>query len=69
VRSSFYHILECLEKTHKKDPEGPAWSSATVYALGEAVGSFAASYYNWCEAQGNLSDAMRRLDKTLAKGV
>jgi glycosyltransferase involved in cell wall biosynthesis len=74
VRNSFYYILECLEKMRQKYPEEPypeepALSSVMVYALGDAVGSFTASYYNWCEAQGNLSEGMKRLDKTLAKGV
>jgi rhamnosyltransferase len=69
VRSSFYYILECLAKLREKYPEEPALSSVVVSALGEAIGSFAASYYNWCEAQGDLSDGMKRLDKTLAKGV
>ena len=69
ARASFYFILECLEKMRKNYPEEPAWTSAMVHALGEAAGSFTASYYNWCEAQGVLSEGMRRLDKTLATGV
>lgn len=69
MRGSFYYILECLEKLQERYPEGPALSSVVVNALGEAAGSFAASYYNWCEAQEVLSERIKRLDKTLAKGV
>jgi hypothetical protein len=69
MRGSFYYILESLETLREKYPEGPALSSVTVYGLSEAVGSFTASYYNWCEAQGVLSERMKRLDRTLATGV
>lgn len=69
VRASFYHILESLEKMREKDPGGAPLASVFVSALGEAAGSFAASYYNWCDAQGTLSEGMKRLEKTLAQGV
>jgi hypothetical protein len=50
-------------------PEEWALSSVVMYALAEAIGSYIASYYNWCEAEERLSERMKRLDKTLAKGV
>jgi glycosyltransferase involved in cell wall biosynthesis len=69
MRESFYYVLEHLEKLREKYPEAPALRSVVVYALTEAVGSFTAAYYNWCEAQGVLSERMKRFDKTLAQGV
>jgi len=69
MRGSFYYILDCLEKLREKYPEGSALSAVVVYALSEAAGSFTASYCNWCEAQGVLSERMKSLDKTLATGV
>ena len=69
VRASFYHILESLEKMREKNSDGPPLASVFVSALGEAAGSFVASYYNWCDAQGVLSEGMKRLDKTLSQGV
>jgi glycosyltransferase involved in cell wall biosynthesis len=69
VRASYYHILECLEKMCEKQPGGLPLASVFVSALGEAAGSFLASYYNWCDEQGVLSEGMKRLDKTLAQGV
>jgi len=44
-------------------------NSVITQALGEVAGSFAASYYNWCEAQGVVSEGMQRLDQALSKGV
>jgi len=53
----------------KKHVGTKEWNSTMVQVLGEVSGSFAASYYNWCEAQGCVSEGMRRLDKALAEGV
>jgi hypothetical protein len=69
VRESFYDVVVRVEKTFKRYPGEAAWGSVLVYALAEAVGSFVASYYNWCESQGLLSDGMKRLEGTLAQGV
>jgi glycosyltransferase involved in cell wall biosynthesis len=69
VRASFYHILESLETMREKNAGDLPLASVFASALGEAVGSFAASYYNWCDEQGVLSEGMKRLDKALAQGV
>jgi glycosyltransferase involved in cell wall biosynthesis len=69
ARTSFYYILQCLEAMCERYPEEWALSSVVMYALAEAIGSYIASYYNWCEAEERLSERMKRLDKTLAKGV
>jgi rhamnosyltransferase len=69
VRGSFYYILERLDEMREKHGEGRDLSAVVVHALGEAVGSFAASYYNWCDANGVVSEAMRHLDRTLSQGV
>jgi rhamnosyltransferase len=69
VRGSFYYMLEHLEGSREKFCDGEGLNSVITQALGEVAGSFAASYYNWCEAQGVVSEGMQRLDKTLSKGV
>jgi rhamnosyltransferase len=69
VRGSFYYILEHLDSMRKKRGEGEGVNAVVVHALGEAVGSFVASYYNWCEAQGTVSEGMKRLDSALSRGV
>ena len=74
VRESFYDVVGRVEKTFARYPSArypkdSAWASVLVYALAEAVGSFVASYYNWCESQGLLSDGMKRLEAALAQGV
>jgi glycosyltransferase involved in cell wall biosynthesis len=69
LRSNFYRILEQLEQYREKYREGSSLNSFITQVLGEAAGSFAASYYNWCEAQGVVSEGMQRLDQTLSKGV
>jgi rhamnosyltransferase len=65
MRDDFYFILEQLSACSGT----PEWNSVVVQALGEAAGSFTASYYNWCEARSSVSDGMRRLDEQLSKGV
>jgi rhamnosyltransferase len=65
MRGDFYFVLQQLAGLAGT----PDWNSVTVQALGVAAGSFAASYYNWCEAHGAISLGMRRLDRKLSKGV
>ena len=65
IRCDFAFILEELAAFAAM----PCWSSVIVQALGEAAGTFAASYYNWCEAHGPVSAGMRRLDRALSSGV
>jgi rhamnosyltransferase len=69
LRASYYHILQCLETMRDRQPGGLPLASVFVSALGEAAGSFVAAYYNWCDAEGVLTEEMKRLDKTLAQGV
>jgi rhamnosyltransferase len=69
ARASLYHILECIEHLCSGDTQGSELAAVVVHALGEAIGSFTASYYNWCEAQGTLSEGMRGLDQVLSQGV
>jgi len=69
LRNNFYGILEHIERYRERNCEGSGLHSFITQAFGEAAGSFAASYYNWCEAQGVVSEGMQRLDQTLSKGV
>jgi GT2 family glycosyltransferase len=65
IRGDFYFVLEQLAALAGT----PNWNSVMVQALGEVAGAFVASYYNWCEARGAVSRAMRNLDRSLSKGV
>jgi hypothetical protein len=65
MRGDFYFVLDQLHQLAGK----AEWNSILVQALGEVAGSFAASYYNWCEARGTVSEGMRSLDRALSKGV
>ena len=69
VRGSFYFMLEHLDGSREKSHDPVALESVITQALGEAAGSFAASYYNWCEVHGVVSEGMQRLDQALSKGV
>ena len=65
LRGDFYFVLEQLDGL----AGAPDWNSVVVQALGEVAGAFTASYYNWCEARGAVSNGMRCLDQRLSKGV
>ena len=69
VRDTFYFVVEQLEGVcRRSQPPAPS-SYMAVHALAQSIGSFAAEYYNWCEAKDILSDNMRRLDQALSTGV
>jgi rhamnosyltransferase len=69
VRENFYFVLEQLLGLKFTDVPRAEASSVVVKALAEATGAFAAAYHNWCEAEGRVSDGMRRLSAALSKGV
>jgi glycosyltransferase involved in cell wall biosynthesis len=69
VREKFYVVLEqLLGPALTRVPRHEA-APVVVKALAEAVGAFAATYHNWCEARGSVSDGMRSLGAVLSKGV
>lgn len=69
VREQFYVVLEQLLGPDLTRVPRLEAGSIVVKALAEAVGSFAATYHNWCEARGCVSDGMRGLAAVLSKGV
>jgi hypothetical protein len=67
-RQSFYFILDQLLGPGRSSGAA-AVSSVVPSALGVAAGAFIADYYNWCDANGSISDSLRRLDNRLSRGV
>jgi glycosyltransferase involved in cell wall biosynthesis len=69
IRNTFYFLVEQLAANTSDFATRPGLDYVLVHALAQTVGSFAASYYNWCERQGTISDDMKRLDQALSAGV
>jgi glycosyltransferase involved in cell wall biosynthesis len=69
MRNDFYFIIDQVLQSVPESVVPSALCSIVPKALAEAVGSFSASYYNWCEARGSVSDGMQRLNQVLSEGV
>lgn len=67
MRGNFYFILD--QVLGPNEATAASLRSVVPAALAEAAGAFIAEYYNWCEANGTVSDGLRRLDQVLSKGV
>lgn len=69
ARENFYYILEDVLGSEFTTVGRAESDPVVVKVLAEVVGSYAAAYHNWREAQHGVSDGMRRLAAVLSKGV
>jgi glycosyltransferase involved in cell wall biosynthesis len=68
IRTNLHFLLEQVADFQSSDGV-PNRNTILAQVFAKVVGDFAASYYNWCEVRGVLSEGMRRLDDSLSKGV
>jgi len=68
LREHFYSLLDELV-TEESRAERGVRNHILVQALARSIGISAASYYDWCEANGCLSAEMQRLEATWSAGV